>query len=176
MRTWPFCSKVASSKRGPKPRMRTVAGWSFQRVSRRRIRSRDRCRRPCHRAVRRRFRGPELPPHLELVGHVVVELLGGLGDGVFDDGAGGVFGAVVVDVDALVGGGFVEADGVDAGGGDAGVFADEGELAHDRDEGRGEGVEAEVGEPEAKVELIGHRDSLDLWGTGWLGKPLRVRR
>ena len=32
------------------------------------------------------FGGPELPPHLELVGHVVVELLGGFGDGVFDDG------------------------------------------------------------------------------------------
>ena len=63
--------------------------------------------------------GPELPAHLELVGHVVVELLGGFGYGVFDDGGGGVFGAVVVDVEALVGGGFVEADGVDGGGGDA---------------------------------------------------------
>ena len=83
---------------------------------------------------------PELPAHLELVGHVVVELLGGLGDGVFDDGGGGVFGAVVVDVDALVGGGFGEADGIDAGGGDAGVPADGGELAHDRDHRCGEGV------------------------------------
>ena len=78
-----------------------------------------------------------------------MELFGCLGDGVFDEGGGGVLGAVVVDVKALVGGGFVEADGVGAGGGDAGVPADEGELAHDRDEGRGEGVEAEVGEPEA---------------------------
>jgi hypothetical protein len=33
-------------------------------------------------------------------------------------------------------------------------------LAHNRDQGCGEGVEAEVGEPETKVELIGHRDSL----------------
>src|SRR5262249_8834627 len=106
--------------------------------------------------------GPELPAHLELVGHVVVELLGGLGDGVFDDGVGGVFGAVVVDVDALIGGSFVEADWVDTGGGDTGFFADEGELAHDRDQGRGKGVEAEVREPEAKVELIGHTSSLDL--------------
>jgi hypothetical protein len=105
--------------------------------------------------------GPELPAHLELVGHVVVELFGGLGDGVFDDGGGGVFGAVVVDVDALVGGGLGEADGIGRGCGDAGVFADEGELTHDRDHGRGEGVEAEVGEPEAKVELIGHRNSLE---------------
>jgi hypothetical protein len=48
--------------------------------------------------------GPELPLHLELVGHVVVELLGGLGDGGFDEGVGGVFGALVVDVDALVDG------------------------------------------------------------------------
>ena len=91
-----------------------------------------------------------------------MELLGGFGDGVFDDGGRGVFGAVVVDVDALVGGGFGEADGIGRGGGDASVFADEGELTHDRDQGRGEGVEAEVGEPEAKVELIGHRDSLVL--------------
>ena len=63
-------------------------------------------------------------------------------------GVGGFLGAVVVDVEALVGGGFVEADGVGAGGRDAGVSADEGELAHDRDEGRGEVLEAEVGEPE----------------------------
>ena len=122
----------------------------------------------CRRVVRRRFGEPELPAHLELVGHVVVELLGGFGDGVFDDGGRGVFGAVVVDVDALVGGGFGEADGVDGGGGDAIVSADEGELAHDRDQGRGEGVEAEVGEPEAKVELIGHRDSLVL--LTWLSE------
>ena len=60
---------------------------------------------------------PEIPAHLELVGGIVVELLGGLGYGVFDDGGGGVLGAVVVDVDALVGGGFVEADGVGGGGG-----------------------------------------------------------
>ncbi len=94
------------------------------------------------------FGGPEVPLHLELVGHVVVELLGGFGYGVFDDGTGGVFGAVVVDVEALVGGGFVEADGVDAGCGDALVSTNECELTHDRDEGVGEGFKAEVGEPE----------------------------
>jgi hypothetical protein len=94
------------------------------------------------------FGGPELPTHLELVGGVVVELLGGLSHGVFDDGFGGFLGAIVVDVEALVGGGFVEADGVGAGGRYTGVSADEGELAHDRDEGRGEVLEAEVGEPE----------------------------
>ena len=92
---------------------------------------------------------PEIPSHLELVSGVVVELLGCLGYCIFDEGGGGVLGAVVVDVKALVGGGFVEADWVGAGGPDAGVPADEGELAHDRDKGRGEGVEAEVGEPEA---------------------------
>ena len=32
------------------------------------------------------FGDPELPAHLELVGHVVVELLGGLGHGGLDDG------------------------------------------------------------------------------------------
>ena len=95
------------------------------------------------------FGGPEVPAHLELVGHVVVELLGGLGYGVFDDGAGGVFSAVVVDVDALVSGGFAEADGVDGGCGDTLVSTDEGELTHHRDEGVGKGFEAEVGEPEA---------------------------
>ncbi len=56
-----------------------------------------------------------------------MELLGGLGDGVFDDGVLGGLGAVVVDVDALVDGGFVEADGVDGGGGDALFAADESE-------------------------------------------------
>ena len=114
------------------------------------------------------FGGPEAPAHFELIGHVVVKLLGGFGYGAFDDGAGGVlvfFGAIVVDVDALVGGGFGEADGVDGGGVDAlagGVVgaADEGELAHDRDQRGREGVEAEVGEPETEVELIGHGSSL----------------
>ena len=113
------------------------------------------------------FGSPEIPAHLELVSHVVVELLGGFSDGVFDDGAGGVlvfFGAVVVDVDALVGGGFGEADGIDARRRNALFAADEGELAHHRDHGRREGFEAEVREPEAKVELIGHSSSLDLEG------------
>jgi hypothetical protein len=94
-----------------------------------------------------------------------VELLGRFGDGVFDDGAGGVlvfFGAVVVDVDALVGGGFGEADGVNAGGRYTLFSADQRELAHDRDHGRWEGFEAKVGEPETEVELIGHDSSLDL--------------
>ena len=61
------------------------------------------------------FGRPELPAHLKLVGHIVVELLGGFGYGVFDDGGGGVFGAVVVDIDALVDGSFGEVDGIDAG-------------------------------------------------------------
>jgi hypothetical protein len=116
--------------------------------------------------------GPEVPAHLELVGGVVVELFGGLGDGVFDDGGGGVaafFGAIIGDVDSLVGGGFGEADGIGGGCGDPLFATDEGELAHDRDESRGEGVEAEVGKPEAKVELIGHEDSLD----PGVGLPLR---
>jgi hypothetical protein len=111
------------------------------------------------------FGGPKLPVHLELVGHVVVELFGGFGDGVFDDGAGGVlvfFGAVVVDVDALVGGGLGEADGIDAGRSYALFSADERELAHDRDHRRREGFEAEVGKPETEVELIGHGSSLVL--------------
>ena len=109
--------------------------------------------------------GPEVPLHLELYGHVVVEVLGGLGDGVFDDGVGGVFGAVVVDVEALVGGGLGEVDGVDGGGGDAaglglcggvGRGGYEGELAEHAGEGRGEGFEAKVGVPEAEIELVGH--------------------
>ena len=87
-----------------------------------------------------------------------MEVFGGFGYGVFDDGVGGVFGAVVVDVEALVGGGLGEADGVDGGGGDAvgvglsggcGADADAGELAEHGGERCGEGFEAKVGEPEA---------------------------
>ena len=72
--------------------------------------------------------GPELPAHLELVGHVVVELLGGFGDGGFDKCVGGVGGwidwgvgrlAGGVDIDALVGGGLGEVDGIGGGSGDA---------------------------------------------------------
>jgi len=94
-----------------------------------------------------------------------VELLGGFGDGVLDDGTGGVlvfFGAIVVDVDALVGGGLGEADGIDAGRSYALFSADKRKLAHDRDDGRRQGFEAEVGKPETEVELIGHIFSLDL--------------
>ena len=102
--------------------------------------------------------GPEVPLHLEFDGHVVVEVFGGFGDGVFDDGVGGVFGAVVVDVEALVGGGLGEVDGEDGGGGDAvgvgfsggcGTKADAGELAEHGYERCWEGFEAKVGKPEA---------------------------
>jgi len=103
---------------------------------------------------------PEVPLHLELVGHVVVELLRGFGDGVLDDGVLGGLGAVVVDVDALVDGGLCETDGVDAGCCDAFFTADERELTQDGDERRRQRVEAEVREPEAEIELIGHISSL----------------
>ncbi len=116
--------------------------------------------------------GPEVPLHLELVGHVVVEVFGGFGDGGLDDGGGGVLTlgrAGVVDVEALVGGGFRERDGVGGGGRDALALgeaggragaADDRELAHDGDERCGEAFEAEVWKPEAEVELIGHGPSL----------------
>ena len=94
---------------------------------------------------------PETPLHLELIGHVFVELLCGFGDGVLDERVGGVFGAGVVDVDALVGGRFGEADRVDGGGGDAALFADEGELAQHGDERGGKRFKAKVREPEAQV-------------------------
>ena len=116
-------------------------------------------------------RGPETPGHFELVGDVVVELLGGFGDGVLDDGGGGVlvvFGAWVGDVEALVDGGFGEGEGVGGGGLDAfacGRAAELGELAHDAGEGGGQGLEAEVGEPETEVELVGHGlDCIDAVG------------
>ena len=113
------------------------------------------------------LRLPEEPAHFELVGGVVVELLGGFGDGVFDDGVldvGGVFGALVVDEDALIDGGLCPVDGVGGSGGDAaelaGGFAfsgDGGELAENARQRRWEGLQAEVGEPEAEVELVGHK-------------------
>jgi hypothetical protein len=109
--------------------------------------------------------GPELPRHLELVGHVVVELLGGLGDGGFDEGVGDLLGALVVDVDALVDGGLGEGDGVGRGDGDALVSADERELAHDADEGFGQRGEAEVRVPETEIKLIGHAANCVLSGV-----------
>ena len=108
--------------------------------------------------------GPELPLHLELVGHVVVELLGGFGDGGFDEGVGGLLGAFVVDVDALVDGGLGEAEGIGRGDGDALVSADEGELAHHADQGFGQRVEAEVRVPETEIKLIGHAANCVLSG------------
>lgn len=91
---------------------------------------------------------PELPTHLELVGGVFVELLGGFGYGVLDDGGFGVaafFGTVVVDVDALVGWRFGEAERIGGGGYDAlgfgrgaGRCADGGELAHNRNQSGGQ--------------------------------------
>jgi len=112
---------------------------------------------------------PELPAHLELVGHVVVELLGGFGDGGIDGGVGWIGGGVDlggvggrawagVDVDALVGGGFGEVDGVCGGCGDT-FSADQGELAEHADERGGEGLQAEVWIPEAEVKAVGHDES-----------------
>jgi len=85
----------------------------------------------------------------------------------FDEGVGGFFGAVVVDVDALVCGGFGEAEGVGGGGGYlVGVrhAADAGELAEDADERLGQRGEAKGGEPETEIELIGHWVILFLCG------------
>ena len=115
---------------------------------------------------------PEVPGHLELVGDVFVELLGGFGDGVFDDGGGGVlvvFGARIGDVEALVDGGFGEGERVGRGGLNAfagGGAAELGELAHDAGEGGGQSVEAEVGEPETEVELVGHLVIVSSWAGG----------
>ena len=122
--------------------------------------------------------GPELPTHLELVGHVVVKLLGGLGDGGLNGGVGGGgvrvhlggqarVGAGGFGVEALVGGGFGEVNGIRAGSNDA-AASDDGELAHDAGEGAGERFQAEVGVPEAEVEAVGH------WGhssTGFERRP-----
>lgn len=117
-----------------------------------------------------RFGGPEAPAHLELVGGVVVELLGGFGDGVFGEGrfdVGGGLGAIgfhsLIVIDALIDGGFGPVDGVGAGGDDAGELAvgaafsgDQSELAEDAGERGGERLEAEVRIPETEIELIGH--------------------
>ena len=89
-----------------------------------------------------------------------MELFGGLGDCIFDDGIFGGLGAVVVDINALVDGGFVEADGIDGGGSDAFFAADKSELPQNRDERGRQGIEAEVREPEAEIELVGHGDSV----------------
>jgi hypothetical protein len=115
------------------------------------------------------FHGPELPAHFELVGHVVVELLGSFGDGGFDGFVGGSGGEVDlgrrggvesgVDVDALIGGRLGEVDGIGGGGGDA-FAADQGELAEHSDERGGEALEAEVRVPEAEIEAICHEDSI----------------
>ena len=64
----------------------------------------------------------------------------------FDDGVGGVFGALVIDVEALVGGGLGEVDGIDGGGGDAAGLGFSGGV------GRG-GYEGEL--PEHAVERGG---------------------
>jgi hypothetical protein len=86
-----------------------------------------------------------------------VELLGGFGDSVLDDGVLGGLSAVIIDIDALVDRGFVEADGVDGGGGDPFFPADKRELAEDRNEGRRKVFESKVGKPEAEIELVGHK-------------------
>jgi hypothetical protein len=110
--------------------------------------------------------GPELPVHLELVGHVVVELLGGFGDGgvdefvgCFDGGIdwdGGVeVGRGRLDVDALVGGRLGEVNGIGGGSGDT-LGADQCKLAQDAGKRGGKGLQAEVGIPEAEIEAVCH--------------------
>ena len=113
--------------------------------------------------------GPELPAHLELVRHVVVELLGGLGDGGVDEFVEGVGGGIDWDggvevrgggigVDALVGGRLGEVDGIGGGGGDT-LGADLGELAQDPGKRGRQGLQAEVGIPEAEIEAVCHGGS-----------------
>ena len=63
-----------------------------------------------------------------------------------------------IDVDALVGGGLGEVDGVGGGGGDT-LSADQGELAQHAGERAGQGFQAEVGVPEAEIEAVGHDGS-----------------
>jgi len=75
---------------------------------------------------------PELPAHLELVGGVIVKLLRGLGDCVFDERGGAVLQAIVENVSALVDGRFTEGDWVCARGDDSRILGDKCELAHDR--------------------------------------------
>ena len=126
------------------------------------------------------FERPELPAHLELVGHVVVELFSGFGDGALDGGVGGAAGGIDfgtvdsdalagVDVDALVGGGSVKLMGYGGRGGDA-LAADYGELAEDASERRGQGFEPEIGEPETEVEAICHDGSFYPPGGGNLAQ------
>ena len=177
---WPFCSYPATLKRGPKPRMRTV--WARSRQAEpggpgKRGR-RDRGRRRPRRGWRRSqggcmqapaLGGPELPAHLELVCHVVVELLGGLGDGGIDEFVEGVGGGIDWDggvevrgdgigVDALVGGRLGEVDGIGGGGGDT-LGSDLGELAQNAGKRVGQGLQAEVGIPEAEIEAVCHGGS-----------------
>ena len=131
------------------------------------------------------FGDPEAPAHFELVGGVVVELLGGFGDGVFGErgvGLGG-FRAFVVDVDALVDGGFGPVDGIGGGSGDAGklglsaTFAGDGdELTEHADECVGEGLEPEVREPETEVELVGHEVNCIVPDIAGLRKTFVMRR
>src|ERR1700744_5856633 len=136
-------------------------------------------------AGRGRFGDPEAPTHFELVGGVVVELLGGFGDGVFGEGGVGFggFAAFVVDVDALVDGGFRPVDGIGGGSGDAGelglsaAFAGDGdELTEHADECVGEGLEPEVREPETEVELVGHEVNCIVPDTAGLRKTFVMRR
>ncbi len=109
---------------------------------------------------------PELPAHLEFVGHVVVELLGGFPDGGFDGGIRSVCGGVDfswadggelvgVDVDSLVGGCLGEVDGVGGRRGDT-LGADQGKLAEHADQLGGKGFQAEVVVPEAEIQAICH--------------------
>ena len=114
--------------------------------------------------------GPESPTHFELVGGIVVEFGGGLGDGAFDDGTGGVRsvgGAAVVDVNPLICGRFSPVDGVGAcrvnpGEGALGlaVRGDQSELTEHTGEGCGQGFETEIRVPETEVKLVGHSSIL----------------
>ena len=108
---------------------------------------------------------PEAPAHFEFIGGVVVELLGGFGDGGFGEGGVGLggFAAFVVDVNTLIYRGLGPIDGVGGGGGDAGelgvgagLAGDGDELPEDADEGAGQGLEPEVGEPETQIKLVSH--------------------
>ena len=112
---------------------------------------------------------PQVPAHLELISHVLVELLGGFGYrglecGVVCTGGGVNFGAVDpgaladVNVDTLVAGRLGEVDGICGCGGDT-LSTHQRELAQDSGERARQGFEAEVGVPQAEVKTVGHDGS-----------------
>ena len=118
------------------------------------------------------IRKPKHPDHLELIRHIVMHLLGSLGNGALDDGAlsvGRGLRPIVIHIDPLIGRRLGPVNRVNASRRHAAkrtvrlaILRDHGKLPQHAHQRRGQRLQAEVRVPQTEIKLIGHPSILSI--------------